>query len=272
MNATSASAAPQCAVPRRSVPPRTEERGTSSADPESPGCETRTGPLESRGETPMSTSFTTALREGSEPTWSRAVGHRFVTELHGGSIADDVMAGYLIQDHRFLDRFLALLGAAVATADTLDARLRLARFAGEVAGDENTYFLRAFEALGVTEQQRSQVPDTAATDGFLALFAEAADTRDYATVLAVLLVTEWLYLDWAQAAPRPLPESFVHAEWITLHDNPDFIDLVELLRSELDRVGPGSADSARTYFERTVRLELDFFDQTYDSPVTGGAR
>src|SRR5690625_6476423 len=31
---------------------------------------------------PMTTSFTAALRESARPTWDRAVGHRFVTELH----------------------------------------------------------------------------------------------------------------------------------------------------------------------------------------------
>jgi hypothetical protein len=28
-----------------------------------------------------------------------------------------------------------------------------------------------------------------------------------------------------------------HAEWITLQDNPDFRDLVDFLRAELDRIG-----------------------------------
>lgn len=215
----------------------------------------------------MSTSFTRSLREGSDPTWTSATSHRFVQELHDGSIADDVMAGYLIQDHRFLDNFLALLGAGVTSAGTFEARLRLAQFVGEVAGDENTYFLRSFEALGVTETQRESVPNTAATEGFLAVFQEAAETRDYAAILAVLVVTEWLYLEWAAAAPRPLPASFVHAEWITLHDNPGFADFVNFLRSELDVVGPSSSVVAREFFDRTVQLELDFFDQSYRQPL-----
>lgn len=215
----------------------------------------------------MTTSFTVALRESARPTWDRAVSHRFVTELHEGSIADDVMAAYLIQDHRFLDSFLALLGSAVATASTFQARLRLSQFIGEVAGGENTYFLRAFDALGVTERDRATIPNTPATDGFLALFREAADTRDYAAILAVLLVTEWLYLDWAAAAPRPLPSSFVHAEWITLHDNPGFRDFVGFLRVELDAAGPTRAGVAAEYFDRTVQLELDFFEQIYSQPT-----
>ena len=67
---------------------------------------------------------------------------------------------------------------------------------------------------------------------------EAAETRSYAAALSVLVVAEWLYLDWASRAPKPLPDNFVYAEWITLHDNPDFCDFVDFLRAELDRIGP----------------------------------
>lgn len=215
----------------------------------------------------MSESFTLALREQNERTWSSAIRHRFVRELADGSIPDPVMAGYLVQDHRFLDSFLLLLGAGIAAADTFDARLRLARFTGEVSGEENTYFLRAFEALGVSVDSRASVPDTPATTGFTKLFREAADTREYAAVLAVLLVSEWLYLEWASAVPRPLPTSFVHAEWIALHDNPAFHELVRFLRAELDRVGPRRRELSEDFFRRAVELELAFFDQAYAHPV-----
>jgi thiaminase/transcriptional activator TenA len=218
---------------------------------------------------PADARFTDVLRESVRPAWDRAVDHRFVRELHAGTIPDPVMAGYLVQDHRFLDAFLQLIGGAVATADTPAARLRFAAFAGEVAGEENTYFLRAFEALGVSEIQREAIPDSEATTGFLELFREAAGTREYAAILAVLLVTEWLYLDWARRAPRPLPESFVHAEWIALHDNPGFAEFVDFLRDELDRVGSTSPQRARDLFARTVDLEGDFFDQACARPLPG---
>lgn len=220
----------------------------------------------------MTERFTERLLEHNRDTWDRAVTHRFVHELVDGSIDDAVMAGYLVQDHRFLDSFLALLGSAVATADTVDARLRLARFIGEVAGEENTYFLRAFEALGVTRQHRDQIPDTGATTAFTALFREAAATRTYAAILAVLLVTEWLYLDWAMTAPASRPERFVHAEWIALHDYPGFHVLVAFLRDELDRTGPAQASLAEDFFARAVRLELEFFDASYAHPLAGAAR
>src|SRR5215510_14441869 len=181
----------------------------------------------------MPERFTETLRAASEACWSHAVQHRFVNELFAGAVPDAVMARYLIQDHRFLDSFLVLLGAAIASADTFAARLRFGRFIGMVSAEENTYFLRAFEALDVTEARRAADPDTQPTIGFKAIMREAADTRSYAAALSVLVVAEWLYLDWASRAPQPLPTNFVHAEWITLHDNPGFRGFVDFLRTEL---------------------------------------
>lgn len=211
----------------------------------------------------MAERFTEQLRQASEPHWSQAVTHRFVGELHAGRVAPEVMGRYLVQDYRFLDSFLRLLGAAIATADRLEPRLRLGRFAGVVSGEENTYFLRAFAALGVDERAREAVPDAASTAGFKALMEEAAETRCYAAILSVLCVAEWLYLDWAMRAPAPLPGDFVQAEWITLHDNPAFRDLVATLRGELDRVGPEQAALCHDFFRRAVGLEKRFFDDAY---------
>ena len=214
----------------------------------------------------MPERFTEGLRAASEPSWSRAVGHRFVNELLTGSVPDAVMARYLIQDHRFLDSFLTLLGAALVSADTFEAKLRFGRFIGIMSSEENTYFLRAFGALGVTEERRAADPDTQPTAGFKAIMREAAETRSYAAALSVLVVTEWLYLDWASRAPKPLSDNFVHAEWIKLHDNPNFRGFVDFLRVELDRVGPAQAGMCRDFFSRAVALELSFFEAAYLEP------
>lgn len=219
-------------------------------------CQPRKGSL-------MTDHFTQALKQANEPIWAQAVEHRFVAELLAGTISDEVMVAYLVQDHRFLDSFLTLLGAAIATADTPAARLRFGRFAGMIAAEENPYFHRAFELLGVTQEQRDAIPDAQPTKGFQALMREAAATRSYAAALSVLSVAEWLYLDWASRATAPLPENFVHAEWIRLHDNCDFRSFVGFLRSELDRVGPTEADLSRDFFRRAVALELAFFDAAY---------
>ncbi len=212
----------------------------------------------------MSSSFTDHLRSLAEPDWTAAARHRFTDEVIAGTVAPDVMARYLVQDHRFLDSFLLLLGAAMAGADRFEARLRLARFAGLVSGEENTYFERAFAELGVSDAVRVDAPDTAPTDGFKAIMREAAERRSYAAALSVLVVAEWLYLDWAARAQGRLPPSFVHAEWITLHDNPGFRDFVAFLRAELDRVGPAEKAMSEDLFLRAVSLERAFFDAAYE--------
>jgi thiaminase/transcriptional activator TenA len=120
-----------------------------------------------------------------------------------------------------------------------------------------------FQALGITEERRAADPDTQATAAFKAIMREAAETRSYAAALSVLVVTEWLYLDWASRAPRPLPANFVRAEWIMLHDSPSLRAFVDFLRAELDRVGPAQTDLCRDFFGRAVALELSFFEAAY---------
>ncbi|MEY8567238.1 TenA family protein [Corynebacteriaceae bacterium 7-707] len=221
--------------------------------------------------------FTDRLLEENRDTWDAAVTHRFIRELFAGTLPDDVMLSYLVQDYRFVDGFMALLGAAVATADNYASRRRLAEFIGEVAGDENTYFVEALEELGAGGADGAGtmdvVPDTASTAGFRRIFAEAAGTGNYAAIVSVLVVCEWLYLDWATresnraVAPEGnggYPSRHVHAEWVRLHDYPAFHDLVAFLRDEVDRAAtcsPGDGEMAREYFRRTVELELAFFTE-----------
>jgi thiaminase len=64
-------------------------------------------------------------------------------------------------------------------------------------------------------------------------------------------------------APQPLPNNFIQAEWITLHDNSNFRGFVDFLRAEVDRVGPAQADLCRDFFCRAVALELFFFNAAY---------
>lgn len=219
------------------------------------------------GTTAPSPGLSARLRAAVAETWDAAVDHRFVDELWAGTLDDGVLARYLTQDLQFLDAFVALLGAAVAAADRPEPRLELARALGLVAGDENGYFGRALDRLGVPDADRRVLTRTAPTEGFLALMEEARTGADYGCVLAVLLVAEWLYADWA-SRPGPAPEDWLHREWIDLHRGPAFAAWVDLLRAEFDRVAHEVAtpeDRARMgeLFRRAVALELAFFDAAY---------
>lgn len=202
------------------------------------------------------------LRGPVSATWDAAVGHRFVEELWDGSVDRAVLRRYLEQDFQFVDSFVALLGAAVAHADRQVPRVRLARQLGLVAGPENDYFERSLSLLDGS----TTAPRAAPTSAFIALM-DSARGAGYPEVLAVLLVAEWLYLDWAGRAGTALPADPVCREWIELHRGIEFEEWVHFLRDELDRAADGLDPARReriaALFTRAVELELAFFDAAY---------
>ncbi|WP_392467875.1 TenA family protein [Arsenicicoccus cauae] len=216
----------------------------------------------------MTHTWSQRLRHATDRDWTASTGHRFVDELLAGTVDDDVLAHYLVQDYQFCDAFTALLGQACASAPGLPSRLRFARQLGMFASDEDTYFVDSFDALGVPEADRVDPALTAATRSFDQVMRDAIESRSYAQVLAVLLVAEWLYLDWAErpdregmAATRP-----EHVGWVDLHRGPDFRAWVEWLQAELDAnepADPHDKDAAERAFMRSVACERAFFDAAY---------
>ncbi|SEL05648.1 TenA family protein [Nonomuraea pusilla] len=206
-------------------------------------------------------SFSAWLREQCASEWDAVVAHPFAAAITTGDVPDAAMRRYLEQDFQFVDSFTALLGAAVAAADTFEARVPYGRFLGQVATtEEKTYFHRALEALGGSTE--------AATEPVTAEFARLMDdvrrSLDYPLIAAVLCVAEWCYLGWASRLSGPPPENWVHREWIELHEGEEFRAWVAFLRGELDRLGP-ALDAARraevlAVFRRAVELERRFFD------------
>ena len=209
--------------------------------------------------------FAEELKNQSAGDWDAAVNHPFVHQLLDGSLPDDRLRHYLVQDYQFCDAFTALLGQAVASAPSLPSRLVFAGVLGAFASDENTYFQDCFEELNVPEADRTAPTLGTTTRDFDALMRSALATRSYPEVLAVLLVAEWLYGEWAARAgdPTQWPAEPKHAEWIRLHNNPEYNAWVTWLRDEFDAVEPSQPQERQRVaatFAEAVRLERAFFD------------
>ena len=208
--------------------------------------------------------LSTWLRETSDPDWTATVAHPFTDALAAGTLASDVFARYLVQDYGFVDPFTALLGFAVGRAPAMADRLMLGQFMGMLTSDENTFFERAFDAYDVSAESRTAPSYFTATRDFRALLADTGETGSYAEILAVLVVTEWIYLSWAQRiAAAPDIEPF-YREWIGLHDNPEFVRFVGWLMQRLDETARDlPADAFQRVVERfhkAVTLERRFHD------------
>lgn len=196
--------------------------------------------------------------------WHAATHHAFTNALADGTLSREKMAGYLQQDYQFIDGFVRLLASAVAHAPTLQDAVPGAQFLGVICGPENTYFLRSSQALEIS----LSAPAAAETIAFQQLMDQARRSGRYEIMLSVLVVAEWIYLDWAtpfEGRADDLP--FWLGEWITLHSGDGFAQVVAYMRDQLDIVWEALDDDARedvtATFTEAVRLERAFFDASW---------
>lgn len=224
--------------------------------------------FEAYAETAEGARFTTWLRERAEPTWSNATRHRFTRELGTGTLDDEVFRRYLVQDYAFLETLVGVFGHAVGDAPTMESKTRLVDFLGTLTADENDYFERSFEALGVPAETYTTPVLAPTTRAFDDLLQRAAREGGYAETLAVLVPAEWIYLEWATAIDEAPLSRFYLEEWVDLHANDAFEEFVRWLRDELDREGRAASPRRRRLlerlFRRTVTLEVAFFEMGYE--------
>jgi len=216
-------------------------------------------------------SPSTLLRRQNEENWDAAVRHPFCAAFAQGKVPRENLIRYLAQDYTFIDNFFRLASSAIHHAPTLADRLPLAHFLGVLAGPENTYFQRSFDALAVDQHLRSNPELEPATKEFQDLMLVAAKSGEYGQMVAVLAVAEWTYLDWAThyASQSAVALDFVYREWITLHTGDYFESVVSHLRSQLDKAwndAKGDDDARENIakaFAEAVRLERAFFDMAW---------
>ncbi|MFT4743886.1 MAG: thiaminase/transcriptional activator TenA [Yoonia sp.] len=209
-------------------------------------------------------SATQHLQSLVEEDWHAATHHAFTNALAHGTLSRDKMAGYLQQDYQFIEGFVRLLASAVAHAPTLADAVPGAQFLGLICGPENTYFLRCLQALEIPPT----APAAPETIAFQQLMNQARRSGRYEIMLSVLVVAEWIYLDWASPfEDRADDLPFWLGEWITLHSGDGFAQVVAYLRNQLDTAWDTLDHDARTQvtatFAEAVRLERVFFDASW---------
>ncbi|RCV88041.1 TenA family protein [Billgrantia montanilacus] len=211
-----------------------------------------------------SARITDWLREISEPDWSATVNHPLFDALAEGRLSGDDFAAYMVQDYGFVDPFTALIGHAIGHAPSMPDRVVLGQFMGMLTSDENSTFQRTFDAFDVPASLREAPDYLPQTRAFRELLHDTGQGGDYAEILAVLVVTEWVYLEWALRVTRVDGLHPLMGEWIDLHDNPAFQEFVAWLRQRLDEEAAALDDTAfarmAERFRDTVAKERAFHD------------
>lgn len=206
------------------------------------------------------------LKTRCSAEWRSTVEHRFVKELVSDSLSDEALRGYLIQDWQFSYDFYSLMGEAIATADTMPAKVRLGQQLGFIANDENAYFHERFSQFDVSDQELRSPELRPSASGFRRLYRKTVDAHSYAQALAVLVVAESIYLDWADertAHGTIMPQKAQNIGWIDVHRGQDFTDWVRFLIEEFNRVADPEDPDVAGCFSQAVHYELGFFDDAY---------
>jgi thiaminase/transcriptional activator TenA len=206
------------------------------------------------------------LRGYAESDWDQAVNHAFTEALGDDRLTDEVYARYLVQDYAFIDTLVNLVARTIANAPTMPPKTVLAGFLAALTSDENTYFLRSFEALGLGESDYLNPPLHPVSQAIIDTM-KAAEVR-YETAIICLCVAEWSYLSWSKLqAEKPRGSRFYLQEWIDIHVLPEFEQFVTWLRTQVDSFADrDDATLARlaALFQRMCVLEHQFFSASLD--------
>ncbi|MEO1115135.1 MAG: TenA family protein [Pseudomonadota bacterium] len=217
--------------------------------------------------------FTDWLALRAEPFWSAATDHAFTHAIGDGTMPDDAYVRYLIEDYTFITDLASTLGYLVAKAPAMQAKSRLSAFLALLTSEENDYFLRSFQALGVPQETYARAAQGPVTRAFADLLLKSSGNGTYAEGLTCLLCAEWCYLTWGvREARKPRPPQFYLAEWIDLHAVAGFEDFVNWIRQELDRIGPSLSHEMQErladLFRQMSALERDFFETAWTGRPT----
>ncbi|MTH97857.1 TenA family protein [Roseibium sp. RKSG952] len=212
--------------------------------------------------------FTNWLAAKGEPYWTQATSHPFTQAIGDGTMPSEAYTRYLIEDYTFVTDLASTLGFLVAKAPGMRSKAKLSGFLALLTSEENDYFLRSFEALGVPAGTYEAAAQGPVTRAFSDVLLSASGEGSYADGLVCLLCAEWCYLSWGQReAAKPRPDQFYLAEWIDLHAVSGFETFVNWIRSEMDGIGPELSgpeqETLASLFRRMSRLETAFFEYAW---------
>ena len=144
------------------------------------------------------------------------IGHRFARDVAADALAPDVFERYFVYD-TFVDTAVTIFGYALVRAPSMLEQKHLVEVLRGLTDDQNGYFERAFDALGVPNNLRSQAPLPASVQAFRDGMLVVAAHGSFEDILAAMLGAEWMYLTWCEAAHARRPQAALAAEWIALH-------------------------------------------------------
>lgn len=213
----------------------------------------------------MST-FSQYLLDKYSDIFTKATTHSFTTELCKGTLPDDKLLLYLIQDLKFFQVGIRLTCKLASLCDSDPEQITLAKQIGFFANDENDYFQICIKQLSEHTKidQSILLPQVETYVAYLRNLL-VSNNYSYKQLVTAHYLMEEVYLKWADDAIDqgiiPANIEWKHKEWIDLHSGEGFSTWVKFLKDEVDRVGD---ETCEQIFVDMCKLEFEFFDACYN--------
>jgi thiaminase/transcriptional activator TenA len=193
------------------------------------------------------------------------VAHPFVTEMGDGTLPVEKFRTYFLQDYVFVRDLVSMTALGISKAPDFEGANVLNRFLTGILDPENDLFVRAFEAMGVSEREYASAEASPTTRAFGDFLMRTGLEGDFDDVAIVLYVTEGTYLDWGTRLidGRKRPDNRIYREWIDIHGPQVLGELVGWLGNHLDGTDGGGRPRIKRVFHATLRYEYLFWEAVY---------
>lgn len=212
-------------------------------------------------------TFSAQLLDKYSSLYQKSISHPLTTELCTGTLPDEVLLTYLVQDLKYFKVGMNFFGRALSLCDHFPSMVVLGKQIGFIAEDEHGYFERVIGELTSAAEGGASGPintkygtsgaigttdgSSGTTDGsreaelpqvteYINYMEYLLKEGDYGELITGLYVMEQVYLGWAQRNEEIIPEGleYKYKEWVELHRGEAFERWTEFLRREIDRVCP----------------------------------
>jgi len=212
--------------------------------------------------------FTDQIQQAAAPYWQKSFEHPFIHELQSGTLPQDVVRYYLIQDRYYLSEFGKLHELVADQVDDAHGKQFLLAGAQGLKDDEMAVREGFFEQLKITPDEIKQTPVAPTAYNYVNhMYAELYRGTPQQAI-AGLLPCYWLYNQIgqqlvAQGSPVPL-----YQRWIETYDSDDYTDSVTQMIALTNQTASQS-DAAiqakmKTSFVRSSAYELAFWQMALD--------
>ncbi len=209
--------------------------------------------------------FCDVLRAGSQDIWRATLQHPFLAEVEQGTLPDEKLLFYFIQNVHYIDAAIAFNAEAAAKAPDAQSRefaLRLLDFGRDEVPRQREYVRRISETVTVSFDT-DLAPTARAYTNHLRALASYGSSLD---LFVGLLPCEWTYSEFGSRL-APVVRHPVHVDWLSTFGGADHNDMniqyQGVIHHLVQDAGPQHRGELSQIFKTSIRYEWMFWQMAY---------